>query len=175
MPTTIQMVFSGGQTGVDIAALVAAWEEGIPTGGWAPKGWETLRGPNPELGSLYGLREAPQPGYRFRTWLNVRDSSATLQIVRYPDSPGMRCTGQAIRQYQKPTHVVHEQRCVGSDDSYTAEIVRAASWVRQHGFFTILNVAGNDEERAPGIQEFAHRFLRDVFARIRVFEGDGDG
>jgi len=42
-------VVSGGQTGVDQAALRAARASGIATGGWAPKGWATEAGPAPWL------------------------------------------------------------------------------------------------------------------------------
>ena len=48
-------VISGGQTGVDQAALRAARSCGIPTGGWAPRGWLTEDGPAPWLAD-YGLK-----------------------------------------------------------------------------------------------------------------------
>lgn len=51
----IDNVISGGQTGVDQAALRAARASGIVTGGFAPKGWATEDGPAPWLGSEYGL------------------------------------------------------------------------------------------------------------------------
>lgn len=47
----IELVLSGGQTGADLGGLRAARACGIPTGGWAPRGWLT------EVGWLveYGL------------------------------------------------------------------------------------------------------------------------
>ena len=51
-------VTSGGQTGVDAAALRVAKSLGIPTGGWMTKGWKTLDGPRPEYAALYGMRES---------------------------------------------------------------------------------------------------------------------
>ena len=48
----IGKIISGGQTGVDQAALRAAKACGIPTGGWAPKGWRTEDGPAPWLADL---------------------------------------------------------------------------------------------------------------------------
>jgi hypothetical protein len=54
----IQRVISGGQTGVDQAALRAAKACGIPTGGWCPLGFLTEAGPMPALAD-FGLAEMP--------------------------------------------------------------------------------------------------------------------
>jgi hypothetical protein len=71
----IERVISGGQTGTDQAALRAAHAAGIPTGGWAPKGWLT-EGPLDEEGhpfpktvaspclAEWGLVECDEPGFR---------------------------------------------------------------------------------------------------------------
>ncbi len=49
LPLMLGIVFSkiisGGQTGVDRAALDAALELGIPCGGWCPKGRKAEDGP----------------------------------------------------------------------------------------------------------------------------------
>ena len=37
-------IVSGGQTGVDQAALLAAMDLGLDWGGWAPKGWRAENG-----------------------------------------------------------------------------------------------------------------------------------
>jgi hypothetical protein len=64
----IGRIVTVGQTGADQAALRAARAAGIPTGGWAPKGWlvESDDGrrnvPAPWL-TEYGLAECPEPGY----------------------------------------------------------------------------------------------------------------
>ena len=41
----IEKIISGGQTGVDRAALDVALELGIPCGGWCPKGRKAEDGP----------------------------------------------------------------------------------------------------------------------------------
>src|SRR5262249_6057013 len=51
-PAMIGKVISGGQTGVDQVALRAAKACGIPTGGWAPKGWRTEDGAGAVAGRL---------------------------------------------------------------------------------------------------------------------------
>jgi hypothetical protein len=50
----LERVISGGQTGVDQAALRVAKAIGLATGGWAPLGWETEDGPASWLAG-YGL------------------------------------------------------------------------------------------------------------------------
>src|SRR5262249_61482425 len=76
----IGTVISGGQTGVDQAALRAAKVCGIPTGGWAPKGWRTEDGPAPWLADL-GLQEHASADYPDRTRANVGDAGLTLIVV----------------------------------------------------------------------------------------------
>jgi hypothetical protein len=71
-------VISGGQVRVDQAALRAARSCGIPTGGWAPKGWLTEDGPAPELLAGFGLVECPEPGYTARRRRNVADCDAVV-------------------------------------------------------------------------------------------------
>lgn len=71
----IAKVISGGQTGADRAALDWACENGMPHGGWCPKGRIAADGP---LAPHYQLCETDSAGYRQRTKLNVRDSDATL-------------------------------------------------------------------------------------------------
>jgi hypothetical protein len=72
-------VVSGGQTGVDRAALDAALALGLPIGGWCPLGRRTEDGPVPDR---YPLRETPSADYAERTEWNVRDSDATLILHR---------------------------------------------------------------------------------------------
>ena len=55
----LERVISGGQTGADQTGLHAARACGIPTGGWAPRGWLTEAGPAPWL-EEWGLVECPE-------------------------------------------------------------------------------------------------------------------
>jgi hypothetical protein len=65
----IVQVISGGQTGADQGGLRAARACGIPTSGWAPKGWMTEAGPAPWLADwgLAGDLELDRLGDRQRT------------------------------------------------------------------------------------------------------------
>src|SRR5262249_54793182 len=69
------IIISGGETGADRACLDWAIENGIPHGGWCPKGRKATDG---ELDSKYRLKETPSEKYLERTEWNVRDSDATV-------------------------------------------------------------------------------------------------
>ena len=73
----IRKIISGGQTGVDRAALDWAMKYGIQHGGWCPAGRRAEDGAIPER---YSLQETPARQYQQRTRWNVRDSDATLII-----------------------------------------------------------------------------------------------
>jgi putative molybdenum carrier protein len=76
-------IISGGQTGVDRAALDAvleldaALESGISAGGWCPQGRQAEDGP---IAEKYPLQELPDGSYKERTLKNVQDSDATVII-----------------------------------------------------------------------------------------------
>lgn len=130
-------VVSGGNTGADIAGLVAAKALNIPTGGYAPKGWRTEDGPKPELGSVYGLVESVSASYVVRTLQNVQQSDGTV-VFGDVTSVGTRQTLQNCRVWEKP-HVINP-----TSDQLRAWIVREQ--------IRVLNVAGNRESTRPGIE-----------------------
>lgn len=148
-------VVSGGQTGADQAGLAAAKALGIPTGGWAPRGWLTSRGPDPSLGYIYGLAEHAG-GYGLRTDANVRDSDGTIRLAGNFSSPGERRTIRAIQLFGKP-HIDVDIRTPKPQE----EIV---VWLRRHRI-GVLNVAGNAEDTWPGIYQFVYDYLTMVFLR----------
>ena len=104
-------IISGGQTGVDRAALGVAIERGMQWGGWCPRGgWaEDLATPPGLLATYTHLRETPDSHPLQRTEWNVRDSDATLIIT---DSAGLsvsigtRRAHEWARQHGKPELIV---------------------------------------------------------------------
>jgi hypothetical protein len=153
-------IISGGQTGVDQAALRAARAAGIPTGGHAAKGWLTEAGPDPALAD-FGLVEAPVAGYPARTWLNVVAADAALWFGD-PASPGGKLTLSSCRANSIPCLVVRE--------SITPEYV--AGWLRDYVFLgreggATLLVAGNRESSAPGIGDRVEAFLGRTLGLLR--------
>jgi hypothetical protein len=158
-------VICGGQTGVDQAALRAALAAGIPTGGWAAKGWATEAGPAPWL-AAFGLKESARPGYPARTGLNVRQSDATLLFDG--GGPGSALTFRECLHHAKPLRVLrvggHGGVAVFPPQADTPGDV--AAWVRSTGA-RVLNVAGARESKAPGVGALVEAFLARVFARLR--------
>jgi hypothetical protein len=148
-------IISGGQTGADLAALVTAKEYDIQTGGVMPKGFRTLKGNRPEFAAVFGMQEHKSANYAPRTFVNVRDSDATLRLAFDFQSPGELCTLKAINQYGK----IHLDAHLKNWSPPPAEV---AEWINQKGIF-VLNVAGNSHRTNPSTFEFARVFLRFVF------------
>ena len=77
------VIISGGQTGVDRIALETARAAGLKTGGVAPFGYRTEKGPDPTL-KEFGLTEHALPTYHPRTKQNILDSDSTVLITSDP-------------------------------------------------------------------------------------------
>lgn len=138
-----RIVVSGGQTGVDLAALDAALAAGLSVGGWVPRGRTNEAGPIPAL--YPDLREAPSADPAVRTDLNVRDSDATLILTRPGvESPGTDLTARCARAHGKPYLTV---TLTGDPDR---EIRAIDTWLNIVQPLT-LNVAGPRESSAPAI------------------------
>ena len=165
MTHRIGKIISGGQTGADAAGLRAAAKIGIPTGGTAPKGYRTERGPDPALAD-YGLRQHASWKYPPRTAQNVADADATLILAARLDT-GSALTRDLCRRMNKP--VFHVAPADFADPRSLAAIV---DWlVRVHaakGGPLTLNIAGNRESQSPGIGRAAEAFLDKLF---RALEG----
>ena len=146
-------IVSGGQTGVDRAALDVALDLGLPCGGWCPKGRKAEDGP---LAARYPLTETPSPEYAERTEWNVRDSDGTLVLTDGELTGGTAQTVDLAQRLGKPYLVV--------DLSHhpTAAAVRA--WARRRQM-KVVNVAGPRESKSPGVYANASRFLREVLRR----------
>lgn len=139
---------SGGQTGVDRAALDVAMERGMPCGGWCPAGRLAEDGP---IDPRYPLRETPSADPAERTEWNVRDSDGTLLLLMEEPSPGTELTHDVTRRLGRP---VFEARLHESGD---ADAFRR--WLQIHKI-RALNVAGPRESESPGVYDAARDFLR---------------
>jgi len=136
-------IVSGGQTGVDRAALRSGRRAGLRVGGWCPGGGaaEDLPDPPGVLALFPELRPTPSADPEERTRWNVRDSDATLVLVRAGGtSPGTDLTAALARELGRP-HLVAD---VGDVDTVGA-------WIAGLPAGTTLNVAGPRESEAPGI------------------------
>lgn len=150
----LKKIISGGQTGVDLAALKIAQEFGIETGGWMPKGFKNQTGNHPEYKELYGMMEHTSPKYPPRTALNVKESDGTLRIAVNFNSTGEVLTMQMIRQYSKPYLDIDAL----IDDITPEQVVE---WILNNQI-RVLNIAGNSERTAKNIEQFAMAYLHNV-------------
>ena len=140
-------IVSGGQTGVDRAALDVALELDLPCGGWCPKGRRALDGPIP---LRYPLQETQSADYSVRTRLNVRDSDGTLILNCGELGGGTAYTVKVAQELGKPFLVV------SLDDPADPGSVR--QWLENSAIRT-LNVAGPRENKCPGIYRQARIYL----------------
>lgn len=148
-------LISGGQTGVDRAALDTALELGIPAGGWCPAGRRSARGAIP---SRYPLVETSTPAYPHRTRLNIRDSDATLVFTRGEPAGGTRLTVELAIRLRRPVLIIDLARTRGVSAHQTV-----IAWLREITP-NVLNIAGPRASEAPGLGRNVRLILRNVLA-----------
>lgn len=164
----LERIVSGGQTGVDRAALDVAIEADIPYSGFIPTGRIAEDGSVPPryklaevpLAVYNDLRFDPEnraDRYRIRTLLNVRQSDATLIVVQDTArvTPGSRLTIDIARKERKPCLLLSTK---DQDASW-----RFQTWIKDQGI-KVLNIAGSRESKAPGIYDETVRLLRECLA-----------
>ena len=150
----LKKIVSGGQTGVDRAALDAAIRMGIPHGGWIPKGRLTEDGPLPER---YHLDEMPTDSYPERTEKNVLDSDGTLIISRGVPQGGTDYTRKMALRHGK--QMLHIDLSLHSNSLDTASLV--SSWLQMNKI-EALNVAGPRASKDPNIYAEALALLTHI-------------
>lgn len=139
----LKKMISGGQTGVDRAALDVALRLGLPHGGWVPKGRLAEDGPLP---SHYRLEEMPTADYAARTEKNVMESGGTLLITRGTPTGGSDHTRKMALKHGK--QLLHIDLTLGQRASDAASLI--ASWIEMNRI-EILNVAGSRASGDPAI------------------------
>lgn len=149
----IEKVVSGGQTGVDRAALDVALSANVDCGGWCPQGRRAEDGTIPDK---YPLTETDSGAYIARTQLNVEESDGTLIVTRGRPTGGTRRTAEHARFVGKPVHVV-DLKAAENPEGVALASVRA--WIAENGI-RVLNVAGPRESTRPGIHNAAKDFLQ---------------
>ena len=152
----MRKIVSGGQTGVDRAALDVALELEIPCGGWCPKDRLAEDG---RIAGHYPLKETASAEFQVRTELNVLDSDGTLILLWGAPGGGTLFTRHCALHHNKPLFEADLQQKPRITDFH--------NWLAAHSI-AILNVAGPRESHCPGqIYEAAKAHLKSYFANTR--------
>jgi hypothetical protein len=152
-------VVSGGQTGVDRAALDTAIAQRIPYRGWCPRdGWAEDEPAAPGLLARYPeLHETPSADPGQRTRWNTRDADATL-ILRPAGvySPGTDLAGRCATLIGRPLAAADPN---AHDADATIRHFVAGLPNRPS-----LHIAGPRESESPGVYAATRELLARVFA-----------
>lgn len=152
----IKKIISGAQTGADRAGLDFAIKNGIPHGGWVPKGRISEDGIVPEK---YAVQETVSKDYRKRTELNIKDSDGTLIVTHGKLSGGSALTQKLAK--------IHDKPCLHMNMNDKSEIIaadEATDWIQRHRI-SILNVAGSRASKDPEIYGAVLRLLGYIFKK----------
>jgi hypothetical protein len=154
----IELIISGGQTGVDRAALDAAIFNNIPHGGTCPKGRLAEDG---VLDKIYNLIETDSSDPAVRTVLNIKNSDATLIFV--PSLP-LKITDGTILTIDTVKNLNKKHLIIDLASAFQrSDIVK---WVIESNA-RILNVAGPRESSSPGIYNATFSLLKPIFSEMR--------
>ena len=157
----VNKIVSGGQTGVDRAALDVALALGIPCGGWCPNG---RLAEDRTIDARYPLKETRSAEYAQRTEWNVRDSDGTLILAQEDHlSGGTAQTVSLANRLGKPCLILNLASHPRASD--------VREWMRRYRI-RVLNVAGPRESKSPGVYGRAAAFLREVFGALTEKEVD---
>jgi hypothetical protein len=150
----IEKIISGGQTGVDRAALDVAIKYNTAHGGWCPPGRKAEDGVIP---IKYNLIEAPlydflDPDaiFKKRTELNVKNSDGTLIILRNEPARGTLYTITMTEKYYKPLMIYN---------LLINNLDEIPEWLMNNKILK-LNVAGPRESEENGIYEATYLLLQ---------------
>jgi hypothetical protein len=147
----VQRIVSGGQTGVDRAALDAAISLNIEHGGWCPRGRLAEDGVIP---SRYQLRETEATEYAVRTEQNVVDSDGTLLLYKERLQRGTLLTYRMAQKHTRPALRVRLDRPL--------DVPAIQRWLVDNKIRTV-NIAGPRASSCPGIEQETLRLLTRVF------------
>ncbi len=145
----LRKIVSGGQTGVDRAALDVAIYLEIEHGGWCPLG---RRAEDGRIPSTYLLKETETRNYAVRTERNVVDSDGTLVLYRDQMTGGTDLTRKLTLKHGRPVS------CIDLETFHEEEFERLLGWIERHNI-QVLNVAGPRESTCQGISKQAEQFL----------------
>jgi len=148
-------IISGGQSGVDRAALDFALKYKLDCGGYCPKGRLAEDG---IISGIYPLTEISGTLYKERTRLNVEISDALLVIYKNNMGRGTELAIEIAKTLNKEYHIIR----LPSDKIYIESILKWLLLLKPAS----LNVAGPRESNDKGIYLLALIFLEQLFGIV---------
>ncbi len=159
---SLKKIISGGQTGADIAAIDAAIVNGMPYGGWLPKGRKTENGP---LDLRYtNMTEMSVGDYQEMTEQNVKEADGTVIFTHGKYTGVSALTSNYAAKHNKP--VLHLDLDVASE---LAAIESLIEWIYKHNIAT-LNVAGSRESKDENIYDDVHSIIKSIINTLKTAE-----
>ena len=155
----LKKIVTGGQSGVDRAALDVAIVYDFPYGGWCPKGRKAEDG---LLAAKYQLQETATTDYAERTKLNLTHSDGTLVIVAslpITVTDGTNLTLSELKKINKPYFLFNL-----SGQQTMEDII---NWLDIFKIET-LNIAGPRESQSPGIYQQSYCLLTKLIALLKT-------
>jgi len=180
-------VISGGQTGADRAALEAAREVGIPTGGVAPLGFTTSAGRDLALRDVFGLVELPLTGkrstvsisqmYVLRSQRNVddcdvtvafrtRSSAGTDKTVAYCRTQKWAAVSDTVIQRAPAATDYRPCLVITNLDDVDASAATIASFISAFKP-AVVNVCGHRDDQSSGVVGFGSKVRRIMASALR--------
>jgi hypothetical protein len=143
-------IISGGQTGIDRAALDIALRHGIECGGWCPAGRLDEFGRIPDH---YPIQELQGGSFTERTLQNVKDSDGTVVVYRDHLRGGTAQTINFCLELKRPHELIDASK-ISTEGA--AKLI--GDFVRKNKI-GILNVAGPRQSEWPEGYAYASRAL----------------
>lgn len=152
-------ICSGGQTGVDRAALDAALDAEVPISGWLPADGcaeDGLVSPHYRK----HMKCLPKGGYDQRTRANVRDADITLIIYKETLTGGTLLTSEYAQNINKPLILINAE-----EHEVKTAVLYTLSKISQHDL-QIINAAGPRASQWDQGYDYAYRFFTKLLSKI---------
>jgi hypothetical protein len=151
-------IVSGGQTGVDRAALDVALKHHIRCGGWCPEDRSDEDGKIPDRYPVTALKKG---GPHERTSRNVQDSDGTIVIYFHELSGGTAYTAGCCIEQQQPYRLIDAAKYSPED-----AVPLMAAFMRDYDI-EILNFAGPRQSEWAGGYDYTFRAINVLLSRMK--------
>lgn len=165
-------IISGGQTGVDIAALDVARNLGLPWGGWAPRGWICEDGLIPDhyrwdghdinglMEDMDGSPNRARHAYVNRTERNIIAANFTIIYYKKQLTGGTLLTKEMCKKLNKHyTCIDIDENSIPISIGDTAFFLHLATALAPFDHTRIINVAGPRASKHPDIYNAVFNIL----------------